>query len=565
MLRCKFTRIWIVLCATLLWAVVGLSRVFAVTYILPQPTHWSDNRQFVLHVDNTRRLLTLQQKKDTRFLPLWSIPYPQGFTPYNAYITDDGRHVVLQDQFSDQGRTTALIFLGPSGSILKSYTLLQFLTLSDLKSAGRYNRSTGWSADGRFFLAFHQTRFACVTPCGTIRCFDVATGSRLAEAMEGKQQIRNEAILRARTLLSSPIEDHRITGIALVGALGDRASLPKLTSLLDFQTPTNDPKTRLDHRVDDERIQYCAASALVALLKEKSAPLLEARLDRIASDSITDWVQLYQKTGRARYSAQILRLMQSHDQIIRMYAIAALLEGGNPALLRQHHAWLTDLYESVRYWAIKDLSEYGSQEDLPLLRAALRDKDDYCELFALRGLIRLRAPELPTLLQRCLHSRKDSWVRQEAKLELARRGDRTQLQGLVDWVRSLRRHPKAVANWPDEEGEVSDVWEILALRRPPGLMTALQAAAKNSHADIQRSATGALAALGDVPARIRLRRFARVGEAEQRASSIHWLALCKDCDSEPFLKIAQQDEDPIVREAALKALKALARKDGKRP
>lgn len=47
----------------------------------------------------------------------------------------------------------------------------------------------------------------------------------------------------------------------------------------------------------------------------------------------------------------------------------------------------------------------------------------------------------------------------------------------------------------------------------------------------------------------------------QRADSIHWLALCKDHDSGPFLKAAQQDDDPIVRDEAIKALKTLASKD----
>ncbi|MCW3055012.1 MAG: hypothetical protein JWN14_4182 [Chthonomonadales bacterium] len=561
----KCTRVCVTWILALFCLGSGLPPAQAVTYYLPAPAHWSDNRQFVLRVDNRLKRLTLQQNKKPPFRTLWSIPYPQGWVPSNAYVTNDGRHVVLLDRYSSTKKDKTLYFLGPSGNALRNYNPIQFLTLSDvLYPRNSYHNIFG-GEEGLFFLTLSQTCFAYITQGGTIRIFDVATGNCLDAPIEVKQQIRNEAILRARTWLFSPDNGHRTTGMIQVAGLGDRASLPTLTALLDFQTPTKDSKTRQDNASVEEGIRYIAAGALVTLLKEKSAPLLEARLNRIASDSIKDWIELYQKTGQARYSPKILQWTRSHTQEIRASAIEAMLKGGNPALVRQNPAWLTDKEENVRYLAIQDLSEHGDRGDLPLLRRALQDPDDYNRQLALHGLIRLRAPELSALLQRFAHAHKVMWVRQEAEWELARRGDHRQLQRLVHWTWSQRNHARNPESWPEGAEEESDPWEILALMHPPGLIPALQAASQNSNPDVRRPAIGVYAVVGDASALIHLRRLARVGNALQRAGSIHWLALCKDHASEPFLKAAQQDEDPIVQEAANKALKTLTQKDGPRP
>jgi HEAT repeat protein len=103
-----------------------------------------------------------------------------------------------------------------------------------------------------------------------------------------------------------------------------------------------------------------------------------------------------------------------------------------------------------------------------------------------------------------------------------------------------------------------NVCEVLAARRPTGAVPALHAAAENPYVAIQRPALGALAMLGENNALTRTRQFAKEGEAQQRADAIHWLALCKDHASGPFLKAALLDEDPVVRDAATEALKTLA-------
>jgi len=336
---------------------------------------------------------------------------------------------------------------------------------------------------------------------------------------------------------------------------------------LDFHSHTGDRKKEVAQNDEDQSIQYRAACALVALLKAQAAPLLEARLDpdKLGRGWAGAWLELYAKTGQARFSPKTRRLAHSADKDVRLSAITALLDGGNPAAVRQNRSWLTDRNAEVRYQAVRNLSEYGGKEDLPLLRLALRDKDDTCELWALRGLIRLNAPELPGLLQRYMRSNKDSSATQEAQLELARRGDRTQLKRLIAWARALHNHTHDHEGWGSEEMQAMEVCEILAARRPVGAAVALRAASTNRCADIQRPAFGALAAMGDVYALTRLRRFAQSGDALQRADAIEWLEICKDHDSEPFLQTAQKDEDPLVQEAAAKALKTLSSGKSKCP
>jgi len=73
----KYTRVCVTLLLALFWLSRGLQPARAVTYYVPEPEHWSDNRQFVLRVDNKQHRLTLQQKKTPPFRTLWSISYPQ--------------------------------------------------------------------------------------------------------------------------------------------------------------------------------------------------------------------------------------------------------------------------------------------------------------------------------------------------------------------------------------------------------------------------------------------------------------------------------------------------------
>lgn len=546
---------WVTLLVALVWIQGEFSYAMADSWGPPQKEHWSANRRFVLNVDDTKKRLTLQEHGRTHAKTLWSIPYPQPSAPETAYITDDGRSVVLQDQHGNLGYGKVFLFIGPSGKLLKSYTLEELLTQSEILHAPHSISSIWWSAHGQFFFTANQTRFACVTHRGTIRCFDLATGCRLDSDMAVRRSVRDESIMRARAWLSSTNEDERGTGIVQVGVLGDKESLSKLKSLMDYHRRARGEP----YEEDDDGIQYLAGSAVVTLLQAESAPLLESHLARLPEKETRDWLGLYKQTGKARFSPTVRRLANSRNQDVRSFAIEALLYGGNPEAVRQNRSWLTDRDNHVRYLAILNLSTYGGKEDLPLLRIGLRDRDDTNEVWALRGLIRLNAPELPKLLHRCLRSRHRSTAN-EAQRELARRGDKIQLKRLVAWARSLHNHTHHQQGWGSEEMYAEIVFEILGTQRPSGAIPALRAAAQNPCVEVQRPAYGALATLGASDALPRIRRFARNRTALQRAFAIRWLARCHDHASQPFLQAALRDEDPIVIEEATRALKTLTSK-----
>jgi HEAT repeat protein len=220
--------------------------------------------------------------------------------------------------------------------------------------------------------------------------------------------------------------------------------------------------------------------------------------------------------------------------------------------------WVTDRDPKVRYHALLVLSRHARQEDADVLRAAFKDKDSTNAHWAFRGIVRLRPPGIDALLRQSAKS-PDSWISGEAVVELARRGDAAALRRLLVWVKSYG------ARTPDPEGcglsQLQDVCQLLAERKDRGAVPALVAGSQNPHTDVQRPVFGALAALGYSGAIDRVRRFAREGDALDRADAIRWLGLLKDRDSRNLLRQQRHDPEPWVRDAAKEAL---ARVEGRR-
>jgi len=523
----------------------------------PPSQYPSANGRFILKVDAKSRRLALKEKRDNGFLLRWSIQYPDTKAefafpaPVAAYITDDGSHVVLRDLWGAVGHGRVLIFLGPRGDVLSFYTLEQVLTHDEITDYPLSESSLWWSERALFFFRPQQTQFAFVTQRGTIRAFDLATGSMMKLTPDLAQEVRGEAVLLARQHLSSRDPDERVTGATIVGVLGDKDSIPTLKRLLD---DTTDMGSVGPPMCTWYGVQAAAGEGLAALLGANAAPLLKAKLPHANTQMARHWVELLGRVGAARSSPGVKKLSHSPDDTTRLTAVMAMLEGDDGTIVRQNPQWLRDKDSRVRCDAIQSLARHARMQDADLLRAALKDKEPICVESALDGLVRLNPPDLDALLRQSLRSREPS-VAFEATLHLARRGDRRALERVVSSVSSLRTGIPKGAGWG--LFEVDEMCVMLAHANAPGSEAALRAGSANSRPYIQISTSGALAALGDRQALTRLRGFARCEDWLDRVHAIRWLGICKDRESTDFLTDLLADPEPLVRDTAREALKAI--------
>jgi len=522
----------------------------------PPSEYPSDTGRFIVRVDIAKRTLALEEKTERGRVVRWSVRYPDTGAdhgdpaPIAAYITDDGKHVVLRDVWGAVGYGKVLIFLGPSGSVLASYTLRQLLTGDEIGNYVRSMASLWWSEDALFFFRPGQTEFALVTKQGTVRAFALATGRMLQLTPAQERAIRNQALATARKGLSSAEPAHRMTGATMVGVLGDKGSVPRLKQLLEDWTYRG---TRNSYLFYD--VQVAAGGALAALLGAEAAPLLEAKLPKANPQMAQEWARLLGQIGAARDSPGVKRLSRSGDGTTRLVAVQAMLEGDDGTVIHQHLGWLHDRDERVRAQALIALVNHVRAGDAKALRAALDDRDASCAEWALRGLVQLNPPDIDDLLHKALRRR--PYLSSEATLHLARRGDRDALSQIVLWIGDLST---ATPKGPEYAlSRVDEMCKILVERRPPGAEAALRAASSSSGSRVQRDVFGALAALGDTSALERLRALARIGDFLDHTRAIRWLGICKDRGSLDFLREALKDREPIVRDAAREALKGMAR------
>ncbi len=520
----------------------------------PPSQYPSGNGRFVLKVDTARRTLALQEKGRAGTTIRWSVRYPDTGAKYGvpapvaAYITDDGKHVVLRDVWGRVGYGKVLIFLGANGAVLSSYTLEQLLTQHEIMEYNLSISSRWWSKRTLFFFRPGQAQFAFVTQQGTIRAFELATGSMLPLTPGRERGVHSDAVTHARKDLVNGSAEERATGATIVGVLGDRYSLPRLKQLLDDPTSGGTVGPPMYPFYD---VQVAAGEALTALLGPAAAPSLEAKLSHANPQMARKWAELLGKIGATRSSPGVRKLARARDATTRLIAVRAMLEGDDGAVIHGNTEWLRDGDERARWQAIHALAEHARPEDAGALRTALLDQDANCAESALEGLVRLDPPDLGELLHKCLH--RDPDLAFAATLHLAERGDADALNQIVRWVQALETGLPAGAGWGLFDAE--RMCKILVKAKPPGTREALRAASESRNAHVQCDALGALAALGDGDALMRVRKFARSGGYLDRSHAIGWLGVCRDRGSLGFLREQLSDREPIVQAAARRALK----------
>jgi len=272
----------------------------------PPSAWWSDNHRFALVPVpfGFPGTLTLKERQAKGLVTRWSIPYAdQGGKlafagALTAYITDDGRYVVLRAWDDETGDDKALTFLGPKGKILSSYLAKNILTIHEMLKAEVTPSLSWWRESGWCFFRPGQLQFAFVAKTATVHVFDLPTGRVVRLTATIQRAVRHEAVLLARKQLASPDYDERTAGAMMVGVLGDRDSIPTLKRLLNDPTVTGTRSTGRSPGYPFYDVQAAAGAALARLLGKKAAPLLEGKLRGANPEMARHWIGLLGEIGQ---------------------------------------------------------------------------------------------------------------------------------------------------------------------------------------------------------------------------------------------------------------------------
>jgi HEAT repeat protein len=508
----------------------------------------------------------------------WSRPYvDETWPPCEAYVTDDGQHVVLRDVYHNLGYGKVLVFLGPKGELLKSYELADLLTQDQILETTHSVSSIWWSEPGWFSFLQEQRQFAIVTYHGAMDCFDVATGDRVALDEKRRAEVRSAALKALMPLLKNGNTSEKTEAAALCGAMKATEAVSELKQLLRENAPTGGRAAGLTGMSElmggpnYADVQAAAAKALIAVIQIEAIPLIEEQFARATPSTRADLLEaiasldggLYFDVTRTPDSAFLLatwhRLSKSQFDDVQKIAVRAILTRDEAQYVYDRPELLKDSDQQIRFQAVRCLVERGDQRAIPLLREALHDSYSPIQTWAFRGLIKFKPDDLDTILREGL-KHKDSFIRSEAVEELVRRGDEDAIARVIDRIAGLKDH-KHDAKGRGSEHIYTDGWcRLIIEQKLKTAEPALRQAYTNTCEEIRRPISAALAAFGDQAALKELREFARKGDALDRSASIEMLGLVGDAESLPMLREAFQEREPWVREAAGNAITVLEEK-----
>lgn len=535
--------------------------------IPPTNEFGSANRQYVFQ--NARRddelnLCQVDAERGTR-TKLWSRPNAvERWSPFAAYVANDGKHVILRDTSCDWGFDQVLVFLSDQGSVLRSYDLRDLLTQAAILDI--QFTMDAWSYPGWFSFLHDDKLFALVVRKGITLCFDVATGEQVELTEELRTDIHALAERDIPAMLNDSSPRNREAGAGLAESLKIRALAPDLIPLLQDRSVTSSRGTS-GEMSDFYGVQVAAAKALASFSPREAVPLIEAQLSNSTRAVRYELLNIMQNLDNGDYGfrtnsdfSYLLdtwhRLERSPMEDVSLFATRSVADRESAQYLYDHPQYLEHPDETVRYLAVCSLGARGDQRAIPYLRKAYADSDSTTRIWAFRGLVRYQPDDILDILHEGM-KRDDRYIQLESMLELVRRGDPDASEMLANRIAGLKQHTHTRAGWGTEEMEAQSMCELIAELRLHAMEPALRDAYVNDCEDIRRPVCGALAALGDQGALLQLRRYAFKGEALVRSGSIRMLALAGDSASLPALKMALNDREPWVQKGAQDAISML--------
>ncbi len=533
----------------------------------PQKEHWSANGRFVLRVDYPgSRTLSLCEKTKDGLNELWKRAHVDGACPpVRAYVTNNGKFVVLRDKHHFVGDGKVIVILGDAGRILGSYELAEFLPKDEIASAKQTVSSLWWNDNAWFSFLNDEREFALATQEGTVCCFDLASGKLLDLNDDKRAKVADLVRKDAESWLTSGNVSERIQGITLLGALQFKDAIPEAKRLFQDKTPTGAISGSGKPNVEIYGVQKAAALTLVRLIGLEAIPIIEAELpqaDWYMKDELTSVLNRLEakpsKVGDTSASATLrgmwLRLAGNPDADIRHHALCQVLLRDDGTFLRQHPELIESDGDFVRRVAVICLSKLSSPEALPLLRKAIVDKHSLVRRSAIQQFIDRQPPDIVEVLLPYLDD-DYALIRQDVICELA------------CW-----RHPSAIAKlretvavWPnadlkgdgkfDQRCEIEIFCKLIADLRLHEMRDGLVASRSVGVASPRTAIIGALAVLGDSQAISDLHRIASGVENGDRSLAIQMCRNLSDSESVALVKKAADEGATFDKSAATEKLR----------
>lgn len=543
----------------------------------------SPNKRFTLSVDRLRMQITLKEAGKVR----WQTGLVQGGVPSEAFVSDDGRRVVLLGSNSTCFITAMemdLAVLDEKGAVLAGYDdgLRRLTDTSHLRYAeGRddlgpqYRQSDLYVPDSGLFspdggqLWFIRGEHVDLGDSEGFEYKPTALDLQTGQILAVSEQLENELRGRFRKLIATKLSSDQwwdqATALGYVAATKDKTFLPQIQKLLNDPTVTNygySNGRRLDRA---HGIQTAAGLALATVSGKEAIPTLMQKL-RASKSSPSDranWITALSAAGSPPDEATIEEMASSREPNLRSEILMNLKRTDPTRARALALRMIDDPKPMVRYEATEVLSASLVPKDVPLLVGKLQDKD--LDFWAMRSLMKLRPKGLREILARVAKSGRQE-LRFEANLDLARMGDKKAQQMAVRWLATSTAKPDPSGNALIPIGIVANT---IADTNPPGAKEVLRRAAKVSETawDWDIHVRGALAQLGEREHLAYLRDKAKDGphvasyyyslDAYRRAAAIEWLGNARDQDSVSFLRELSHDRDRTVRGAALHALEQL--------
>ena len=532
----------------------------------PMKEHWSASKQWVLKVGwRDSKKLSLWEKTDDGLKEHWRRGYvDRVWPPHRAYVTDNGKYVVLRDVYHNLGYGKVIVILGEGGTILGSYELQDFLPQDEIRQSKHTVSSLWWNEHAWFSFIDDDKQFALVTQVGTVRSFDLSTGKLLDLTEDQRAKIVDLVRCEAKALVESEKAGDRIRGITLLGGIGVKESIPVAQKLFQDMTRTGSVGRSGRPGVETHGVQKAAALALTRLMGADAIPIIEKELSRANWYTKGELLEVLARFDTKGYeivqtpdSAAVMEMwkrLASHDSDdIRYPALCHVLRRDDGTYLFDHPDLIESENDSVRGTAVGLLAKIDSPKALTLLRKAITDKQDSIRRSALRHLIDQEPPNIEDVLLPYLDDDSAS-IRVDVICELACRENPA----------ATKKLGQTIATWPTVDLDGDDKW---ARRREIETLCKLIAdlklhEAKDSLVNIRSvtvpltaiSVAGALAALGDNEALGELHRLASEGDVRDRALAIEMCRYVSDEKSTALVRQAAESNERQLQYAATKEL-----------
>jgi hypothetical protein len=112
-------------------------------------------------------------KIDTRLK--WKAPLVNDLMPYQAVVSMHGRFVTL-NEYGALGYKNAVAIYSQSGSLVRSYQLVEFIPAGDSGKVETSMSSRWWNKDAKYYFLENPGRLYVVLPWGKVAEFHLDTG-----------------------------------------------------------------------------------------------------------------------------------------------------------------------------------------------------------------------------------------------------------------------------------------------------------------------------------------------------------------------------------------------------